>query len=340
MESRKVVFAKPFEVVIETEACDASALAADEMLLKKHYTAISAGTELACLSGSESYFVMPRTPGYTAVSEVIAKGSGVTKFETGDLIFHYGRHMEYQVVKSNDFLIKLNSAKNEEYIPFVRMATVAYTAIRVSSIELGDYVAVTGQGLVGNFAAQLAKLSGARVIAVDVSDNRLEISKQCGVYATVNPAKTDDLKKAIMDLTEGQGVSTLIDATGVPKVAADGFDLVAQHGEIILLGTPRGEYNGNIANVFTRSHVAKFDVTVKGAHEWKFPIKEIKAEMYAVKHSIERNTKIALGQFERGELVFKPLLSLMAGVADAPDAYRKLREDKDGYMGVIIDWKK
>lgn len=68
---------------------------------------------------------------------------------------------------------------------FTHMAGIAMTALRNSQIELGDHVLVAGQGVMGNFAAQLAQLQGANIIVTGISDARLGISNACGIRQTL-----------------------------------------------------------------------------------------------------------------------------------------------------------
>jgi threonine dehydrogenase-like Zn-dependent dehydrogenase len=77
--------------------------------------------------------------------------------------------------------------------------------------------------------AQLAKLQGALVTAIDICDNRLNISQKCGMRHTANPAKYD-VKKRIDEITDFQGVSTLIEATGAPSAVIEGLPLIGREG--------------------------------------------------------------------------------------------------------------
>jgi threonine dehydrogenase-like Zn-dependent dehydrogenase len=79
-----------------------------------------------------------------------------------------------------------------------------------------ETIAIFGQGPVGLSATQLAAAMGARVIALDVSAERLERAKAFGADATVNP-KTDDPIKAIKDLTHGRGAELTLDTSGAPS---------------------------------------------------------------------------------------------------------------------------
>lgn len=333
MENKKIVFVEPWKVEVQNESFIPE-LQSDEVIVKKIYSMVSPGTELACLSGADDWFKMPGVPGYSSVSEIIEKGSNVKDFEVGDIVFHYGTHTKYEVTTTGGIFIKVPQNMELKRVPFTRMATIAMTSIRISQIELGDYVAVTGLGIIGNMAAQLAKLQGARVIGMDISEKRLKLASQCGLYKGIN-SSNDDPREKVLEITNGLGASTAIEATGIPKIAADSLSWIGNFGEIILLGTPRGEYNANVTEILRYCHLANFgSITFKGAHEWRYPV--IPNEF--IKHSLVRNSHIAFQLLMDNMLVVDPLISHIIAPEEAQSAYDGLRFNKDAYNSVLFNW--
>src|SRR5579862_3621057 len=91
----------------------------------------------------------------------------------------------------------------------------AYQALRRMNLAGGDTIAIVGQGPVGLSATQLAAAMGARVIALDVSPERLERAKEFGAWQTVNPRSNDPVG-AIKDLTHG-GADFTLDTSSQPE---------------------------------------------------------------------------------------------------------------------------
>jgi len=334
LEYRKVVFVKPWVVEMQKDKIDDENIPQGHVLLKKLYSLISTGTELACLSGQESWFPLPGVMGYCCIGEIVNKASDVSDYNIGDKIFCYGSHTEYEILPTSGIFIKVPDGVEDKYVPLVRMATIAATAIRTSNIEFGDYVLVTGQGLVGNMAAQLARIQGGIVIATDVCQKRLDISKKCGIDYVLN-SKECDLSEEIKKITSGKMVSTCIEATGIPSVMASSLNLIAQNGEIILLGTPRAEYNTNLTDILSYCHLAAHNITFKGAHEWIYPVNEDEF----VKHSLERNSKVMLEFFKNGRICLDGLITEVVKPEKCAEAYDNLRNNKDDYMGIVFDWQ-
>ncbi|MDK8192622.1 zinc-binding alcohol dehydrogenase [Paenibacillus sp. UMB7766-LJ446] len=334
MKNRKIMFARPLQVETVEGDFILPALGEKEVLVKMIYSLISPGTELAMLSGKEEWAKLPVCPGYASVSEVIEVGHGVHHVQPGDAVFHYGQHAEYQVVSTEHVFIKVPEKLDLKWVPFTRMATVAFTSVRVSNIELGDVVGVTGLGLVGNLAAQLARLQGATVIGVDLSPERIRTAQACGVDYTLHGGE-DKVKDKIHAITNGTGVSTHIEATGVPSVGVQSLEWIAKLGEIIFLGSPRGEYNTDVTDILNYCHLyGRGCITFKGAHEWRFPVEPNEF----VKHSLVRNSNIVFELMLKNKLHIEPLISHVMKPDQAQEAYEGLRINKDQYNGVLFDW--
>jgi threonine dehydrogenase-like Zn-dependent dehydrogenase len=89
----------------------------------------------------------------------------------------------------------------------------AYQGLRRLAISGVDTVAVFGQGPVGLSATMLGKAMGARIIALDISNERLSLGRELGADLTINPIESDPVA-AIRDLTHGEGADATVDCTG------------------------------------------------------------------------------------------------------------------------------
>ena len=97
----------------------------------------------------------------------------------------------------------------------------------------GKRIAVLGQGAVGLSFTMLAALQGAaQVIGLDLLDYRLEKAQELGATGTINP-DVDNPVEAIAELTNGQGVDVVVDASGDPEGLNQSIDLVNRHGQVL-----------------------------------------------------------------------------------------------------------
>lgn len=306
------------------------------VLIRNRCTVVSPGTELACLAGLESsWFTFPSVPGYCAAGTIAAVADGVTGWKVGDNVLHYGGHRLWQTaVPGTDFLCRIPDGVALEQAPFARMATIAMTALRQSEIELGDEVAVTGLGLIGNLAAQLASLQGAQVSAFDIDRSRVELAGGCGIAHAFQGGPSQQAERA-RAANGGRGYSALIEATGRAATVVEALPLMARRGEVLLLGTPRASHGCDLSAVLRSFHLADHALVLKPAHEWIRPVEE---DRFA-KHSFARDSRIALDLIAAGRLRIAPLITHRLRPAQAPEAYRELAAGRPGYAGVVITWE-
>ncbi|HUF19743.1 MAG TPA: zinc-binding dehydrogenase [Burkholderiales bacterium] len=127
----------------------------------------------------------------------------------------------------------------------------------------GDHtIAIFGQGPVGLSATQLAADMGARVIALDTSDERLARAREFGADALINPAKTDNVVQAIKDLTHGLGAHLSLDASSSPQARAQAVQCVRTWGKACFVG------EGDSVTLDVSNDMLRRQVTLIGS--WTF----------------------------------------------------------------------
>ncbi|WP_230620888.1 MULTISPECIES: zinc-binding dehydrogenase [Nocardiaceae] len=105
---------------------------------------------------------------------------------------------------------------------------------RVGDVGGMDLV-VFGQGPVGLSVTMLAQARGARVIAVDLADGRLEQSRVFGAAETVNSSSIDPVT-ALKELTDGRGPAVAIETSGATAAASAALDSLAPWGRLAVVG--------------------------------------------------------------------------------------------------------
>ena len=100
----------------------------------------------------------------------------------------------------------------------------AWQAVAYAEIPQGGTVAVLGLGPIGQMSARIARHHGARVIAVDMVPERLEMARRHGIEV-IDRNEVDDLGDAIRDMTQGRGPDSVIDAVGMEAEGSPGAHL-------------------------------------------------------------------------------------------------------------------
>ncbi len=111
----------------------------------------------------------------------------------------------------------------------------AFGALRRLKIQGGETLAIFGQGPVGLSATQLATAMGAKVIALDISPERLKMAKAFGAD-TIIDSRSNDPVTAIRDLTNGEGAHKTLDASSAPSARQSAVQAVRSWGTACYVG--------------------------------------------------------------------------------------------------------
>ena len=112
----------------------------------------------------------------------------------------------------------------------------AWAALHRLGLQGDHTIAIFGQGPVGLSATQLAGALGARVIALDLSDERLARAKELGADVLINPKNTPDVVAAVKELTHGRGAHLCLEASSSPVARAQAVRCVRTWGKVCYVG--------------------------------------------------------------------------------------------------------
>lgn len=237
------------------------------ILVQNDYTAVSVGTEIYNYThGSEPSRprTFPRPTGYCNAGVVLEIGKDVRGIAPGDRIAGQGNHAHHAVLTQNFF--KVPAGVSSKSAAFTVMCAIALHGHRVGRPELGEVVAITGMGIVGQLAATFARLAGAfPVIAIDPNAFRLDKARARGADVCLNPHEAD-VVAAVRERGIADGADLVIEATGIPEVYPTALALPRLGGRLVALGSPRGK----VAVSFLPD-VHQREVTILGAHQPKTP---------------------------------------------------------------------
>ncbi len=147
----------------------------------------------------------------------------------------HGGHANYLKVPANTIL------PLDERLSFQAGAAIAcgtgtaYGALRRANLSGEDTIAIFGQGPVGLSATQLAVAMGARVIALDVSPERLARASAFGAWQTVDP-RSNDAAARIRELTDGRGVDVALDTSSAPEARIAAIRSAKVWGTMVCVG--------------------------------------------------------------------------------------------------------
>lgn len=147
-----------------------------------------------------------------------------------------GGYAEYVLAPAKDVLVL------PDEIPLVEGAIIAdatttpyHAVVNRGQVKPGDWVVVFGCGGIGLNLVQVADAMGARVVAVDIMDEKLEWAKRLGAQVVLNPQNVERVDKEIRKLTGG-GADVAFEAIGNPSTQAQTFASLRTGGRFVVVG--------------------------------------------------------------------------------------------------------
>ena len=173
----------------------------------------------------------------------------------------HGGHAKYLKVPANT-LVPLR-----EELTFTAGAAIAcgsgtaYGALRRMNISGRDTIAIFGQGPVGLAGTQFARAMGARVIALDISPQRLQRAKEFGADEVVDPGSNDPVA-AIKDLTGGHYADLTLDTSSNAEARVNAIRSTKVWGTMCFVG------EGGDVHIDVSPHILRRQLTLIGS--WTF----------------------------------------------------------------------
>ena len=284
-------------------------------------------------------------PGHEPCGEIVGLGPGVTGLRLGERIIqhHYegcreceycltgwqqlcevtgrkeyyggsmhGGHGDYMVVHTSTCVPLPDDVSYEVGAYLACGASTAFQALKKLNVSGRDVLAVFGQGPVGLAATMFGTEMGARVIAVDISPERLKMAAESGAWATVDNSDGDAADQ-VRELTHGHGADASLEAAGLAVTRVAAVESTRIFGRTCLVG------EGGEVTFQPTPHIIHRHLTLLGS--WTFSTFGL-AE--AARYTAERDVPLASAITSRST------------IEEAPAAYRKFSSGAPGKF--VINW--
>ncbi|MBR5586392.1 MAG: zinc-binding dehydrogenase [Clostridia bacterium] len=313
----------------------------NEVLVKTIVSTISCGTEKANITGDlnvafdlppQEEAVFPRYAGYSTSGIVEKVGKDVKSVKTGDRVaMWWSVHKSYNIMSENR-IVKLDGSISFEDAAIAHIGTFPMAAIRKTQLEIGESMLVMGLGILGQLAVKFAKLAGAvPVIAVDPNPERRAFAIKMGADFAFDPFDKDFVQN-VKSVTDGKGVNTAIEVTGLGEGLNQCLDCMKSFGRIALLGCTRDK-NFNV-DYYRKVHGP--GITLIGAHTLARPSNESSRHMF----STEDDMKTILNLMKYGRLSLKEYVAETHAPEQCTEVFSRLINDKNFPVFVQFDWRK
>jgi threonine dehydrogenase-like Zn-dependent dehydrogenase len=229
----------------------------DEVLLRVNLVGMC-GTDLTTFRGNNMMVTFPRVPGHEVAATVV-EGGNLVPGTTVTLspytscgicpscrrgrpnacrnnqtmgVQRDGAMTEY-ITAPSDRIYAANLSLKE--LALVEPLTVGTHAAARGRVTEADTVAIFGCGGIGLGAIAAAAFRGARTIAIDMDDRKLEVARKAGAGHLIHTGH-EDLHERLSELTGGDGPDVIIEAIGLPLTFRAAVEEVAFTGRVVYIG--------------------------------------------------------------------------------------------------------
>jgi predicted dehydrogenase/threonine dehydrogenase-like Zn-dependent dehydrogenase len=350
-------------------------LAPGTVLVRNHFSVISAGTESSTVSAARKSYIGKakerpqqakqvfdslRTKGlvqtyravmkkldahsplgYSSAGEVVEVAPDVTGFGPGDMVAcggaGYANHAEYVVVPEN-LCVKLPEGARLDRAAYNTVGAIALQGLRQADLRLGETVVVIGLGLLGQLTCLMARAAGQRVIGIDVREQPVELAKQhCADAAFTTSAP--GLAQSVHELTGGVGADAVVitAATSSDQPINMAGELLRKKGVVVIVG--------NVPTNFERDTYYKKELDLRmscsygpGRYD---PDYEEGGHDYPpsyVRWTENRNMQAFQDLVHSGRIDLDYVTTHRFPLEDAPKAYDLILEGQEQYLGMLIEY--
>lgn len=345
-----------------------------QVLVRNHYSVISAGTEGKTVSDARKGYIAkaksrqkevkmviemikaeglkktydvvmnkleaPSPLGYSCGGEVLAVGQDVKDLKAGDKVACGGDgayHADVVAVNRN-LCVKLPDDIDIGQAAFATIASIAIQGIRQADLRMGENCLIIGMGIIGQLTYKILEASGIQPVGVDVSHAQVNQSIEAGIKHVYNRHQ-EGIEEIIQHFTKGFGADAIIITAGTSSLDPVEFAgaMARKKGKVVIVGAvPTG---------FSRANYYKKELELKmsssygpGRSDIQYEEKGIDYPIGYVRWTENRNMQSFVELLASGRLDISPLISHTYALDESPKAYDMILAREESFSGVLIQY--
>lgn len=237
--------------------------------------------------------------------------------------------------------VKVPDSLTDEKVLFLSdVFPTGYMAAENADISEGDIVAVWGCGPVGLFSIKSAWMLGAaRVIAIDIVPERLQMAEELCDAETINSSSYTEVYDTLMDMTDGRGPDCCIDAVGAE---AHGGNTMREFKDKVMEKAHLDTSKPYVLQQMIHCCKKGGTISIPGVYIGPvnlFPMGSAMNKALTFKMGqthVQRYLEPLLGKIKNGDIDPSFIITHQLKLEDAPEAYKTFRDKKDGCIKVVM----
>ncbi len=350
------------------------ALNAGQVLVRNHYSLISAGTEGKTVRDArlgyigkararkeefkkviqtaktigflETYKMVmnkldaPSALGYSCAGEIIAVADDVKELKIGDKVACGGAgavHAEVVAISVN-LCVKLDDNADLKSACFTTVGAIAMQGIRQADLRLSENCVVIGLGLIGQITVSLLKASGVNVIAIDIDPNQVAKAKMMG--ADLSLSRNDELLSyKINEFTNGYGADAIIitASTSSNDPIELAGELCRKKGKVIIVGAVPTGFSRK--NYYIKELELKMSCSYgPGRYDSEFEEEGIDYPYAYVRWTETRNMQAFAKLLQEQKIPIDKIITHEFAFENAKSAYDLILEKNEPFTGIVLKY--
>jgi predicted dehydrogenase/threonine dehydrogenase-like Zn-dependent dehydrogenase len=286
----------------------------------------------------ESFYGTIKSLGHSCSGKVIAVGSKVTQFRPGDYVACAGNgfanHADIVCIPES-FAVKLKNKSMLQQASFITVGGLAFDNIKKAQLQIGQTVCIVGLDLLGQLTAQIAKLSGCKVIGIDTNEFHLKKASELGITTVLNPT-SENIEQQISYLTNHTGADCTIITKHIDQTLQQAINFSKHQGRIVL-----SQYKKPINLNYDQLYLKEINiVSIPSTMEDELFLAQQQFDLQQnIPTSVQEHCKSLvtfINLLEDGLITTKPLLSHNLSITNVQQAYEMLK-NKD-VLGILLNF--
>ncbi|MEP7339540.1 MAG: zinc-binding alcohol dehydrogenase family protein [Acidobacteriota bacterium] len=299
------------------------------------------GTDLHAFKGEQPFFTYPRVLGHEMGVEVVSVGENAEGLRAGDLcavepylncgdcvacrrgktnccarlellgVHIDGGMREWLAVPTNR--LHKSEVLSLDQLALVEPLSIGAHAVARAQVEAGEFALVIGAGPIGLSVIQFASVVGAKVIVMDVNQERLRFAREhFAIEATIQAGESAVAQ--IAELTGNEMPTLVFDATGNQRSVNSSFDLFANGGRLVLVGLFQG------------------DVTFRDSDAHRRELTLLRS-----RNATANDFRRVMSLLEAGQIDIQPWITHRVGFTDVVEQFPRWLDPQSRFIKAVIE---
>lgn len=276
--------------------------------------------------------------GYSSAGTVISVSEDISGIKVGDRVAcagaGYANHADVAFVPKN-LCVKVPDNVDLKNACFTTVGSIAMQGVRNADVRVGENVVVVGLGLIGLITVQILKASGCRVFGIDLDESKVKLAKELGADVVLSRS-TPNIEESVRQFSRGIGADVTIIAAATRS--NDPVDLAGkitrERGKVVIVGL--------VGMDIPREEYYNKEIELRvsrsyGPGRYDRAYEEFGRDYPApyVRWTENRNMQAFLDLLSMQKISMDPIISHEFAIEQAPDAYDIIKQRKP-YLGIVL----